>query len=55
VGGIRFNYEYINWSAHCSEAWQKSHRIIKLVYGPFRVAALEADIVINYGPKTNGS
>jgi hypothetical protein len=28
---------------------------IKLVYGPFRVAALEADIVINYRPKTNGS
>jgi hypothetical protein len=23
---------------------------IKLFYGPFRVAALEADIVINYGP-----
>jgi hypothetical protein len=28
---------------------------IELFYGPFRVAALEADIVINFGPKANGS
>jgi hypothetical protein len=26
---------------------------IKLVYGPFRVAALEDHIVINYGPRAN--
>jgi hypothetical protein len=27
---------------------------IKLVYGPFRVAALEDDILINFGPRANG-
>jgi hypothetical protein len=27
---------------------------IKLVYGPFRVAALEDHIVINFGPRANG-
>ena len=27
---------------------------IKLVYGPFRVAALKDDIVINFGPRANG-
>lgn len=27
---------------------------IKLVYGPFRVAALEDHIVFNYGPRANG-
>jgi hypothetical protein len=26
---------------------------IKLVYGPFRVAALEDDILIKYGPRAN--
>jgi hypothetical protein len=26
---------------------------IKLVYGPFRVAALEDHIVFNYGPRAN--
>jgi hypothetical protein len=26
---------------------------IKLYYGPFRVAALEDHIVINYGPRAN--
>jgi hypothetical protein len=26
---------------------------IKLAYGPFRVAALEDDIVVNYGPRAN--
>ena len=26
---------------------------IKLAYGPFRVAALEDDILINYGPQAN--
>jgi hypothetical protein len=26
---------------------------IKLVYGPFRVAALEDHIVINFGPRAN--
>ena len=26
---------------------------IKLAYGPFRVAALEDDILINYGPRAN--
>ena len=27
---------------------------IKLVYGPFRVAALEDHIIINFGPRANG-
>jgi len=27
---------------------------IKLAYGPFRVAALEDHIVVNYGPIANG-
>jgi len=27
---------------------------IKLVYRPFRVAALEDDILINFGPRANG-
>jgi hypothetical protein len=26
---------------------------IKMAYGPFRVAALEDDILINYGPHAN--
>jgi hypothetical protein len=26
---------------------------IKLAYGPFRVAALEDDIVVNFGPRAN--
>ena len=26
---------------------------IRLAYGPFRVAALEDDILINYGPQAN--
>jgi hypothetical protein len=26
---------------------------IKLAYGPFRVAALEDHIVVNYGPRAN--
>jgi hypothetical protein len=28
---------------------------IKLGYGPFRVAALEDHIVINFGPRANGN
>ena len=28
---------------------------IKLAYGPFRVAALEDDILINYGPMANAT
>ena len=36
-----------------SETGEKVYDI-KLVYGPFRVAALEADIVINFGPRANG-
>jgi hypothetical protein len=28
---------------------------IKLIHGPFRVAALEDHILINYGPRVNGS
>jgi len=27
---------------------------IKLVYRPFRVAALKDDILINFGPRANG-
>jgi len=27
---------------------------IKLAYGPFRVAALEDHIIINFGPRANG-
>jgi hypothetical protein len=27
---------------------------IKFVYRPFRVAALEDDILINFGPRANG-
>jgi hypothetical protein len=37
-----------------SETGEKVYDI-KLAYGPLRVAALEADIVINFGPRANGS
>jgi hypothetical protein len=37
-----------------SETGEKVYDI-KLAYGHLRVAALEADIVINFGPRANGS
>jgi hypothetical protein len=36
-----------------SEAGEKVYDI-KLVYGPFRVAAHKDDILINFGPRANG-